>query len=254
MGEHSAFSLAGRTALITGAGSGLGYAMAKCMIISGAKVILVGRRRDVLETAAAEIGSAAHPEVFDVTEVGKIPAFITRMEQEYGGIDILVNNAGIHCKKPVEETTNDDFNGVLGTHLVSSFALSKAVVPGMKHRTRGSILFISSMAAFLGMPSVVAYSAAKAGMTGMMRSMASELGGAGIRVNAIAPGFIETPMLRKAINGDQPRIDKILGRTPTHTFGDPDDIGWAATYLASDAAKFVNGHVLVVDGGALIGF
>jgi gluconate 5-dehydrogenase len=91
-------------------------------------------------------------------------------------------------------------------------------------------------------------------MTGMMRSMASELGGAGIRVNAIAPGFIETPMLRKAINGDQPRIDKILGRTPTHTFGDPDDIGWAATYLASDAAKFVNGHVLVVDGGALIGF
>ena len=176
------------------------------------------------------------------------------MEQEYGGIDILVNNAGIHCKKPVEETTNDDFNGVLGTHLVSSFALSKAVVPGMKHRTRGSILFISSMAAFLGMPSVVAYSAAKAGMTGMMRSMASELGGAGIRVNAIAPGFIETPMLRKAINGDQPRIDKILGRTPTHTFGDPDDIGWAATYLASDAAKFVNGQVLVVDGGALIGF
>ena len=91
-------------------------------------------------------------------------------------------------------------------------------------------------------------------MTGMMRSMASELGGAGIRVNAIAPGFIETPMLRKAINGDQPRIDKILGRTPTHTFGDPDDIGWAATYLVSDAAKFVNGQVLVVDGGALIGF
>lgn len=254
MSEHSAFSLAGRTALITGAGSGLGYAMAKCMVISGAKVILVGRRRDVLQTAAAEIGGAAHAEVFDVTEIGKIPAFIARMEHKYGGVDILVNNAGIHCKKPIEETTDDDFNGVLDTHLVASFALSKAVIPGMKRRAKGSILFISSVAAFLGMPSVIAYSAAKAGMTGMMRSMASELGGAGIRVNAIAPGFIESPMLRKALNGDQPRIDKILGRTPTHSFGDPDDIGWAATYLASDAAKFVNGQVLVVDGGALIGF
>jgi len=254
MAEHSAFSLAGRTALITGAGSGLGFAMAKCMVISGARVILVGRRHDVLGTAATDIGSGAHPEVFDVTEIDKIPAFIARMEQQVGGIDILVNNAGIHCKKPVEETTYDDFNEVLGTHLVSSFALSKAVVPGMKQRGRGSILFISSVAAFLGLPSVVAYSAAKAGMTGMMRSMASELGGAGIRVNAIAPGFIETPMLRKAIDGDQPRRDKILGRTPTHTFGDPEDIGWAATYLASDAAKFVNGQVLVVDGGALIGF
>ncbi len=214
MGEHSAFSLAGRTALITGAGSGLGYAMAKCMLISGAKVILVGRRRDVLETAAAEIGSAAHPEVFDVTEVGKTPAFITRMEQEYGGIDILVNNAGIHCKKPVEETTNDDFNGVLGTHLVSSFALSKAVVPGMKRRTRGSILFISSMAAFIGMPSVVAYSAAKAGMTGMMRSMAPELGGAGIRVNAIAPGFLRPPCCARPSMAINPALTRYLGARP----------------------------------------
>ena len=135
-----------------------------------------------------------------------------------------------------------------------SFVLAKAVVPGMKKRGNGSIIFISSMTAFIGMPNVLAYSAAKAGLNGMMRCLASELGGAGIRVNSIAPGWIDTPMLHKAIDGDQPRIDKILGRTPTHTFGRPDDIGWAATYLASDAAKFVNGQVLVVDGGASIGF
>lgn len=248
------FRLDGKVALITGAGSGLGYAMAKCMVTAGAKVILVGRRKDVLEKAVLEIGSGAYPEAFDITRHDEIPGFVSRIEKEFGSLDILINNAGVHCKKPIEETTFDDFNGVLGTHVMSSFALAKAVVPGMKKRGKGSIILVSSMTAFIGMPNVVAYSTAKAGLNGMMRCLATELGGAGIRVNSIAPGWIDTPMLHKAIDGDQPRIDKILGRTPTHTFGDPEDIGWAATYLASDAAKFINGQVLAVDGGALIGF
>ena len=248
------FRLDGKVALITGAGSGLGYAMAKCMVAAGAKVVLVGRRREVLEKAALEIGSGAYPEAFDITQHGEIPGFVARMEEKFGSLDVLINNAGVHCKKPIEETSFDDFSGVLDTHVMSSFTLAKAVVPGMKKRGRGSIILVSSMTAFIGMPNVVAYSTAKAGLNGMMRCLATELGGAGIRVNSIAPGWIDTPMLHKAIDGDQPRIDKILGRTPTHTFGDPEDIGWAATYLASDAAKFVNGQVLAVDGGALIGF
>lgn len=248
------FSLRGKVALITGAGSGLGYAMAKCMVAAGANVILVGRRKEVLEKAALDIGEGAHPEAFDITHTDGIPAFVSCLEEKFGKVDILVNNAGVHCKKPIEQTSFEDFQGVIDTHVMSSFVLAKAVVPGMKERGHGSIIFISSMAAFLGMSNVVAYSTAKAGLNGMMRCLASELGGAGIRVNSIAPGFIETPMLHKAIDGDQPRIDKILGRTPTHTFGNPEDIGWAATYLASDAARFVNGQVLAVDGGAMIGF
>ena len=248
------FRLDGKVALITGAGSGLGYATAKCMVAAGAKVILVGRRKDVLEKAALEIGSSAYPEAFDITKVDEIPEFVSRLEKQFGKVDILVNNAGVHCKKPIEETTFEDFYGVINTHVMASFCLARALVPGMKKRGDGSIIFIASMTAFIGMPNVVAYSTAKSGLTGMMRALASELGGAGIRANAIAPGWIDTPMLHKAIDGDQPRIDKILGRTPTHTFGDPDDIGCAATYLASRAAKFVNGQVLAVDGGALIGF
>ena len=254
MNGLEAFSLKGKIALITGAGSGLGYAMAQCMVSAGAQVVLVGRRQDVLEKAASEIGENAHAQAFDITDTAHIPALVADIEKRLGKVDILVNNAGVHCKKPIEDTAPEEFQGVLDTHVMASFVLAKAVVPGMKQRRHGSIIFISSMSAFLGMPNVVAYSTAKAGLNGMMRCLASELGGHGIRVNSIAPGFIETPMLHKAIDGDQPRIDKILGRTPAHCFGDPKDIGWAATYLASDAARFVNGQVLAVDGGALIGF
>lgn len=250
----AAFRLDGKVALITGAGSGLGYAMAKCMVAAGAKVVLVGRRQEVLDQAAREIGEGAYAEAFDITRKDEVAGFVSRLEDRFGRIDILVNNAGVHCKKPIEDTSFDDFKGVIDTHVMASFNLAKAVVPGMKRRGDGSIIFIASMTAFIGMPSVVAYSTAKAGLTGMMRSLASELGGAGVRANAIAPGWIDTPMLHKAIDGDQPRIDKILGRTPTHSFGVPEDIGWAATYLASGAAKFINGQVLAVDGGALIGF
>jgi gluconate 5-dehydrogenase len=253
-GFQEAFRLDGKVALITGAGSGLGFAMARCMAAAGARVILVGRRQEVLDTAAAEIGEAASPEAFDITRSGQVAAFAARLEARYGRVDVLVNNAGVHCKKAIEETSHADFQRVMDTHVTASFNLAKAIVPGMKRRGEGSIIFIASMTAFIGMPNVVAYSAAKAALTGMTRALASELGGSGIRTNAIAPGWIDTPMLHQAIDGDQPRIDKILGRTPTHTFGQPDDIGWAATYLASNAARFVNGQVLAVDGGALIGF
>ena len=253
-GFREAFSLDGKVALITGAGSGRGYAMAQCMVAAGAKVVMVGRRKDVLEQAASEIGDGAYPVAFDITRSDEIDGFVKGIEAQFGKLDILVNNAGVHCKKPIEETAFGDFQNVIDTHVMAAFTLARSVVPGMKQRQGGSLIFIASMTAFIGMPNVVAYSTAKSGLTGMMRCLASELGGMGIRANAIAPGWIDTPMLHKAIDGDQPRINKILGRTPAHKFGDPADVGWAATYLASDAAKFVNGQVLAVDGGALIGF
>jgi gluconate 5-dehydrogenase len=124
----------------------------------------------------------------------------------------------------------------------------------MKEHGHGSILLTASMASLFGIPKVVAYSAAKSAYLGMARCMTAELSGAGIRVNAIAPGWIETPMLRQALDGDEDRSNKILGRTPMKCFGEPEDIGWAAVYLASPAAKFVSGICLPVDGGASIGF
>ena len=250
----NAFSLAGRTALITGSTTGLGYAMAECMIAQGARVIVVGRESDKARAAAEALGPNADFANFDVQETDKTEAWVNGLLEKHGTIDILVNNAGNHCKKPIEQMSVSDFTSVLGVHVVGAFALTRALVPHMKANRRGCVLFTASMTSFLGQPFVTGYAAAKSAYLGMIRGLATELGTEGIRVNGIAPGWIDTPMLRKAIEGDDARKNKILGRTPMKRFGDPEDIGWAACYLASDAAKFVNGHVLIVDGGALIGF
>lgn len=249
------FQLEGETALITGGGSGLGFAIARCMARVGASVVLVGRREEQLRTAAVEIGERATFVAHDVTEFDRARALVKGAADVAGSpVSILVNNAGVHCKKTVEETTSEDFQAVLNTHLCAAHALNRAVIPGMRERRHGSILLTASMASLFGIPLVVAYSSAKSAYLGMARSMAAELSGTGIRINAIAPGWIETPMLRKALDGDKARTNKILDRTPMGTFGTPEDIGWAAVYLASPAAKFITGVCLPVDGGASIGF
>ena len=159
--------------------------------------------------------------------------------------------------KPIEEMSVSDFESVLDVHVVGAFALTKALVPHMKQRGKGCVLFTASMTSFLGQPLVTGYSAAKSAYLGMIRGMTTELAVHGIRVNGIAPGWIDTPMLRKAIEGDDERRNKILGRTPMKKFGKPEDIGWAAVYLASDAAAFVSGQVPAspyYQGGARLGF
>ncbi|WP_058911314.1 SDR family NAD(P)-dependent oxidoreductase [Entomohabitans teleogrylli] len=248
------FSLRGKTALITGAASGLGYAMAHCMIASGAQVIIADRDSVKAQDAAASLGEQAYWVPMDVSQIDILPEIVQVLVERFGQIDILVNNAGNHCKKPIEEMSVDEFSAVLDVHVVGAFALTKALVPHMKQRGSGCVLFTASMTSFLGQPLVSGYAAAKSAYLGLIRGMTTELAGAGIRVNGIAPGWIDTPMLRKAIEGDDERRNKILGRTPMKCFGKPEDIGWASVYLASDAASFISGQVLVVDGGALIGF
>jgi NAD(P)-dependent dehydrogenase (short-subunit alcohol dehydrogenase family) len=249
------FHLHRECALITGGSSGLGLAMAQCMATAGARVILVGRDESRLAAAAQSIGAAACHVAHDVTDLAAAPELVRRAEAAAGSpVSILINNAGIHVKKRAEETTPEDFQSVLTTHLCAAHALDRAVIPGMKERGHGVILFTASMASLIGIPLVVAYSAAKAAYLGVTRSLAAELSSSGIRVNAIAPGWIESAMLRQALAGDEARTNKILGRTPMGRFGEPEDIGWAAVYLASPAAKFVTGVCLPVDGGASIGF
>ncbi len=248
------YSLAGEAILITGGGTGLGFGMAKCFVQCGAKVVLVGRRCEVLKKAAAELGESAVWEKHDILELNKAADLITRLRDRVGSITGLVNNAGIHIKKSATDLSPAEFLSVLQTHLVASFSLCRAVLPDMIERRHGNIVFISSMASLFGLPMVSAYSAAKAGHLGLMRSLATEVSPYGVRVNSIAPGWIESEMMRGALNGDPKRAEKVLGRTPMNRFGDPEDIGWAASYLCSPAAKFVTGVVLPVDGGASIGF
>jgi len=253
--ENNSFRLDGQTALITGGGTGLGFGIAQCLADAGAQVVLVGRREAELKQAAASIGAGANFVAHDVTRLNQAGELIAAAERAAGApLSILINNAGVHLKKTAAETTPEEFQSVLTTHVCAAQALTAAVLPGMIARGQGNILFTASMAALFGLPLVIAYSAAKSAYLGMVRSLAAEVSGRGVRVNAIAPGWIESPMLRKALDGDPAREAKIISRTPMGRFGEPSDIGNAAVYLCSPAAQFVTGVVLPVDGGACIGF
>lgn len=255
MKQKSPFDLSGETALITGGGTGLGLGMAKCLADAGAKVVLVGRREPELKAAVKKIGSHASYVAHDITKLKDAGKLIAAAEKAASTpISILINNAGIHLKKSATDTTPEEFQSVLTTHVCAAQALAAAALPGMLSRKHGHILFTASMASFIGMPLIIGYSAAKSAYLGMVRSLAAEVSGRGVRVNAIAPGWIESPMLRQALDGDTARSNKILSRTPMGRFGDPEDIGHAAVFLCSPAAKFVTGVVLPVDGGASIGF
>ncbi|MCA9259413.1 MAG: SDR family oxidoreductase [Planctomycetales bacterium] len=251
---YAPFSLTGQTALITGGGTGLGLGIARAFVAAGARVAIVGRRSEVLEHAAAELGDQATWEAQDINRHDELPSLVGRIEERLGPLSILVNNAGIHRKKLAVDTSVNEFAEVIETNLISAFALVQAALPGMIERADGNVLFIASMASLIGIPQVAAYSAAKAGHLGLVRSLAAEVSPHGVRVNAVAPGWIESDMLRRAMQGDPARADKVLGRTPLNRFGNAQDIGWAATYLCSPAARFVTGVVLPVDGGASIGF
>lgn len=248
------FGLDGERALITGGGSGLGLAMAQCLAGAGARVVLVGRQEERLRLAAARVGPQADYAVHDVDRWDETPALVERVNRQFGAVTILINNAGIHLKKTAVDTTEEEFLQVLTTHVLGAHALSRAAVPGMLERGGGSILFIASMASLIGIPQVVAYSAAKSAYLGMVRALAAELSSGGIRVNALAPGWMETEMTERVMRNDPARRQRILGRTPLGRFGQPEEIGWAAVFLCAPAARFITGVVLPVDGGASIGF
>lgn len=254
LNAKSAFDLTGQTAIITGGGTGLGLGMARCLSVSGAKVVIVGRRQDELDKACATLGQNAFALRGDVTDLNSAPALVDQAEKLAGPVSIVINNAGVHLKKPASETSDAEFATVIQTHVFGAFALTREAGRRMLPRKSGCILFTASMASLMGIPLVVAYAAAKSAYVGMVRTLATEWGPHGIRVNAIAPGWIGSPMLEQALNNDPARKAKVLGRISAGEFGVPDDIGWAAVYLASPAARYVSGVVLPVDGGAAESF
>lgn len=243
-----------QVAIVTGGGSGIGFAIAKKFTQNGIRTIIVGRDQVKLNAAKAQLGDLATAIPCDLSDLPSIPNLVKNIIGQFGRIDILVNNAGINLKKGFAEVTDEEFQSIITTNLCAVFALSREVVKHMLERGSGNIINISSMAAQYGLPKVIAYSASKTAIDGMTRAMAVELSPKGIRVNAIAPGFIYSAMTDKALNNDPERKAKVFARTPMGYMGQPADIGEAALFLSGEGAKYITGVVLPVDGGNSIGF
>jgi 3-oxoacyl-[acyl-carrier protein] reductase len=243
----------GRVVAVTGAAQGLGLAMATRFADEGATVVLADRSEQALTQAGNQIrqrsATAVRTDVVDVTSSRQVDDWVADIQATVGGIDVLVNNAGIIRDNRIEDTTDEDWQAVLDVSLGGTFHCARAVFPGMKQRGYGRIVSFSSMS-WRGNFGQANYVAAKAGIVGLTRTLALEGARHGITANAIAPGLIETPMLA-SMNG--PARDKLTAKIPMRHTGRPDDIAEAAAFLASEAAGYITGIVLDVDGGISIG-
>ena len=240
------FSLAGRVALVTGASRGLGFAMAKALREHEAKVIVNARDAAALRDAAAKIGAEAL--AFDVTDPAAARAALDEIVTRHGRLDILVNNAGIQHRRPLTDWQDEDFDRLIATNLTACFRLARDAARLMLPKKFGRIINTGSVAAILGRPTIHGYVAAKAGLHGLTRSMAAEMGRHGITINALAPGYFATE-LNTALLEDKAFTSWVEARVPAGRWAKPEELGGAVVFLASDAAAYVNGHVLAVDGG-----
>jgi gluconate 5-dehydrogenase len=247
----SLFSLEGKIALVTGSGQGIGLAMAEGLSEAGAHVVLNGRDRAKLETAAKAIATAGRKvsiAAFDVTDHAAVEAGVATIESETGPIDILINNAGMQKRAPFTEFPVDDWHQVVATNLHSVFYVTQAVTRRMVPRGRGKIVNIGSVMSELGRPTIVPYTATKGAVKMMTRGLAAELGKHNIQTNAIGPGYIVTE-LNKALIADETFSSWVKSRTPSGRWGETRELVGAAIFLASAASDYVNGHLLMVDGG-----
>jgi 2-deoxy-D-gluconate 3-dehydrogenase len=246
------FSLKGKSGIVTGGGSGLGKGMATALVQAGGEILIVGRRKDVLEKTAKELrqfGGTVVPLPADLSKMEEIHKVVALTMKEFGKIDFLFNNAGTIRRAPCEEYSEADWDVVIQTNLKAPFFLAQAVARTMiAAKRRGSIVNTSSLIAFIGGKNVPAYAASKGGLNQFTKSLANDLAKYGIRVNAIAPGWFITD-LTEGVRVDKDRYTGILGRIPLGRWGNPEELGGAAVFLASDASSYVTGHTVVVDGG-----
>ena len=248
--KASPFDLTGRRALVTGSSRGLGFAMARALAGAGAELVLNGRDEVALGKAAADLaegGAKVTALAFDVTSPDSVAEAVDHCEREIGPIDILVNNAGMQIRGPLETYSHENFEAMLSAHVVSTFSVSKAVATHMLARGRGKIINICSILTNHARPTAAPYGAAKAAIANLTRGMAADWAPRGLHINAIAPGYFKTD-LNQALMADAAFDGWVRQRTPMGRWGDVEELGPAAIFLASDASSFVNGHILYVDG------
>ena len=245
------FRIDGRLALVTGSSAGIGLALAQGLGEAGAAVVLNGRDASRLDAAAAglrERGLTVHARAFDVCDREAVIGAVAGIEAEIGPIDILVNNAGIQRRAPFHEFDPADWDVLMRTNLDSVFFVGQAVARHMVTRRRGRIINIGSVQCELGRPGIAPYTASKGAVKMLTKGMAIDLGPHGINVNGIGPGYFKTELNARLV-ADETFSAWLINRTPSRRWGDVEDLAPAAVFLASDASRFVNGHMLYVDGG-----
>jgi NAD(P)-dependent dehydrogenase (short-subunit alcohol dehydrogenase family) len=251
--QQSMFDLTGRVAVVTGGTTGLGRAIALGLAAAGADVIPTSRRLPEAEKAAAEIeafGRRSLRVASNVLDRASLKALHDAVVAAFGKIDILVNAAGITAKVPTLEADETEWSRILDTNLTGTLRACQIFGDTMVRAGYGRIINLASLSSFVGFHGVAAYSASKAGVASLTKVLAIELAEKGVNVNAIAPGIFPTPLNRKLVQGT-PRGEELLVRTPMHRFGQAHELAGTAIFLASEAASFVTGEVIVVDGGFL---
>jgi gluconate 5-dehydrogenase len=247
----SLFSLAGKIALVTGSGQGIGLALAEGLSDAGAHVVLNGRDKAKLERAQQTLSAAgrkASIAPFDVTDHAAVEAGVAMIETEIGPIDILINNAGMQKRAPITEFPVDGWHEVINTNLHSVFYVTQAVTKRMVPRKRGKIISIGSVMSELGRATIIPYTASKGAVKMMTRGLAAELGKHNIQANAIGPGYFATE-INAALIADEAFSSWVCSRTPAGRWGETKELAGAAIFLSSEASDYVNGHLLMVDGG-----
>ena len=245
------FDLSGRTALITGSSKGIGFALATALGQAGARIVLNARDPAALAGARDALrakGIAADSMAFDVTDAAAVEAGVAAVESEIGAIDILVNNAGMQHRGAFAEFPIDAWRKITSTNIDSVFFVGRYVAQRMIERQRGKIINVCSVQSELGRPGIAPYAATKGAVKMLTKGMAIDLGRHGIQVNGLGPGYFKTE-LTQALVADEAFTAWLSGRTPAGRWGEVEELGGAAVFLASDASSFVNGHILYVDGG-----
>ena len=245
------FRLDARLALVTGSSSGIGLALARGLGQSGASVVLNGRNPAKLEAAATALraeGLSVHTRAFDVTQGAEVQAAVAAIEHELGPIEILVNNAGMQRRAPLHEFAEADWHELMRTNVDSVFLVGQAVARQMIPRGRGRIINICSVQSELGRPGIAPYTASNGAVKMLTKGMAIDWGPHGLNVNGLGPGYFKTELTEKLV-ADEQFTAWLVGRTPSRRWGDVEELAGAAVFLASDASRFVNGHILYVDGG-----
>lgn len=248
------YGLGGKVCLITGGAQGIGEACVRLFVEDGARVVFVDIHKAKGEALQAQLQQQGHDVLFMACDIGskaEVESLVSQVIERLGQIDVLISNAGIFKAAPFLEVTEADFDEVLRVNLKGAFLIGQAVARVMKTQGGGAIVHMSSVNGVLAIPEIASYNVSKGGLNQLTRAMALALADDGIRVNAVAPGTIATELANKAVLTSEEARQKILGRTPMKRLGNPVEVAHVVAFLASDAASYITGEVLTVDGGRM---